>query len=99
MTAEDLAGSGAQFFAVFEDGVAIGMGALKPISASHGELKSMHVRADRRGDGVADALLMHLLSVARRNGLSRLSLETGSQEVRPGACVLWTERLQYLRTF
>ncbi|MGR3515389.1 MAG: GNAT family N-acetyltransferase [Paracoccaceae bacterium] len=80
MTAEDLAKSDARFYAAFEGGVAIAMGALKPINAAHGELKSMHVRADRRGDGLADALLEHLLSVARKSGLSRVSLETGSQE-------------------
>lgn len=80
MEAEDLDRSGARFFAVFEGGEAIAMGALKQISAAHGELKSMHVRADRRGTGLADVVLSRLLEEARAAGLTRVSLETGSQE-------------------
>ncbi|MEM7751958.1 MAG: GNAT family N-acetyltransferase [Pseudomonadota bacterium] len=80
MDAEALAGAGVRFFAVIEAGQAIAMGALKPINATHGEIKSMHVRSDRRGAGLADAMLAHLLETARQAGWSRVSLETGSQE-------------------
>lgn len=69
-----------RFFALFDDGEAIAMGALKAIDDTQGEIKSMHVRHDRRGSGLADAMLSHLLTVARETGWSRLSLETGSQE-------------------
>lgn len=57
------------------------MGALKPLSKRHGEIKSMHVRQDRRGTGLADRVLEYLFGVAREAGLNRLSLETGSQEI------------------
>ena len=80
MDAAALEEAGAQFFAVIEDGQAIAMGALKRIDETHGELKSMHVRKDRRGHGLADAMLAHLLEAARRAGLKRISLETGSQD-------------------
>lgn len=80
MTAEALAGADVRFFALFDDGEAIAMGALKAIDDTQGEIKSMHVRHDRRGSGLADAMLSHLLTVARETGWSRLSLETGSQE-------------------
>jgi putative acetyltransferase len=80
MDATSLTEAGARFFAVFERGQAIAMGALKQLSDGNGELKSMHVRADRRGAGLADAMLRHLLDVARRGGMMRLSLETGSQD-------------------
>ncbi len=75
-----MAEAGVRFFAVVDNGDAIAMGALKQLSASHGEVKSMHVRADRRSEGLADAILGHILDAAREAGLTQVSLETGSQE-------------------
>ena len=80
MDAAAMAEAGVRFFAVVDNGDAIAMGALKHLSASHGEVKSMHVRADRRGEGLADAILRHILDAAREAGLTQVSLETGSQE-------------------
>ncbi len=80
MDAAGLEAAGAMFFAAIEGGEAVAMGALKVIAPGHGELKSMHVRAERRGQGLAQAMLAHLLEVARGSGLARVSLETGSQE-------------------
>ena len=40
----------------------------------------MHVRQDRRGQGLADLILDRLLDEARTAGMERVSLETGSQE-------------------
>lgn len=81
MDAQALAASDAQFFAVFEQGVAIAMGALKPLSDGNGELKSMHVHLDHRGKGLADTMLARLLKTAGLAGMGRVSLETGSQPV------------------
>lgn len=78
MEAADLAGAGARFFATFDGDEAVAMGAVKRLSGSHGELKSMHVLKSRRGAGVADAMLSRLLEVATEMGLARVSLETGS---------------------
>ena len=69
-----------RFFAIFDGDEAVAMGALKVIGPLHGELKSMHVRSDRRGMGLADAILSRLLVEAQALGLKRVSLETGSQE-------------------
>lgn len=80
MDAESLETSGVRFFAVFEGQDAIAVGALKSIDKTHGELKSMHVRQDRRGMGLADSILSVLLDTARSAGMTRVSLETGSQE-------------------
>lgn len=55
----------------------MGIGALKRLSADHGEVKSMHT-ARRRG--VGGALLEKIIASARAAGLKRLSLETGSQD-------------------
>jgi putative acetyltransferase len=81
MDAGRLAEAGVRFFAAFAGSEAIAMGALKALSGGGGELKSMHVRSDRRGAGLADAILTRLIEVAREAGMDRVSLETGSQEV------------------
>ncbi len=81
MEAGDMAEAGVQFFASFEGATPVAMGALKRISETHGELKSMHVVEERRGVGLADAILSRLLDEARVAGLGRVSLETGSQPV------------------
>jgi ribosomal protein S18 acetylase RimI-like enzyme len=41
-------------------------------------LKSLHTAAEARGQGVARALLEHLLGLARSRGYRLVSLETGS---------------------
>jgi len=40
----------------------------------------MHTRAESRGSGLGEAMLQHLLAVARERGYRRVSLETGSME-------------------
>src|SRR3954454_1268216 len=55
----------------------LGVGGLKQLDASHGEIKTMHTALEARGRGVAGALLMALLVEARRRGYARVSLETG----------------------
>lgn len=62
------------------DGAVVGIGALKQLDAEHGELKSMHTVAEARGQGVGDAVLAHLLGLARARGYRRVSLETGVEE-------------------
>jgi putative acetyltransferase len=59
-------------------GAVLGVAAIKELSPSHVELKSMHTAAEARGRGVARALLAHLLDVARARGYQRVSLETGT---------------------
>jgi putative acetyltransferase len=56
----------------------VGVGALKRLSAEHGEIKSMHTAEAARGRGVGSALLRQIIAAARARGMSRLSLETGS---------------------
>ena len=53
--------------------------ALQRLDASHAELKSMRTAAAARRQGVAEAMLGHVVLQARRDGVQRLSLETGSQ--------------------
>jgi putative acetyltransferase len=77
----DLAGLRAPdvtFWSVWEGDTVLGVGALKQLSADHGEIKSMHTAETARGRGVGSALLGQIMAVARERGMSRLSLETGS---------------------
>jgi len=56
----------------------LGIGAMKPLDATHGEVKSMHTAERARRRGVGGALLRHIIETSRARGLQRLSLETGS---------------------
>jgi putative acetyltransferase len=67
-----------QFWSAWDGDRVIAIGALKRISDSHGEVKSMHTEQSHRRKGVASAMLRHIIARARQTGLSRLSLETGS---------------------
>jgi putative acetyltransferase len=55
-----------------------GVGALKYLSPTHGEIKSMHTAHASRRMGVGTAMLRHMVEAARTKGMTRLSLETGS---------------------
>lgn len=54
--------------------------AIKQLNHRSGEIKSMHVIAARRGQGVADRIMVHLIAEARRRGYASLLLETGSTD-------------------
>ncbi|HEY9550121.1 MAG TPA: GNAT family N-acetyltransferase, partial [Kiloniellaceae bacterium] len=64
-------------------------GALKALSDTHGEIKSMHTAQAARGRGVARRMLAHIVAEARRRGYRRLSLETGSMEAFAPARALY----------
>lgn len=61
-----------------ESGQLLGCGALKQLSSSAGELKSMRTPARLRRRGAGRALLAHIVDEARRRGYRHLYLETGS---------------------
>ena len=79
MDASQLAIPQVQFFVGRLAGLAVAMGAFKKIDAQHAEVKSMHVLAEHRGQGLSRQMLDHLMAAARAAGYARLSLETGSQ--------------------
>ena len=66
------------FFGLRVDGELHAVGALRMLDSEHGEVKSMHTAEAARGRGAGRAMLEHLIGVARRRGVRRLSLETGS---------------------
>ncbi|MFJ6538605.1 GNAT family N-acetyltransferase [Paenarthrobacter sp. NPDC091711] len=68
------------FWTAREDGVLLGCGALKMLSAARAEIKSMRTTASARGRGVATLMLEHIVAEAARLGYERVSLETGTED-------------------
>ncbi len=73
-----LAAPDVDFWAAWEGDKLLGVGAMKPLGAQHGEVKSMHTAEAARRRGAGSAMLRHIIATARKRGLTRLSLETGS---------------------
>lgn len=74
---EKLRQPGVTFYSAWVGEALAGMGAIRELDATHGELKSMRVASDWLGKKIGEALLLHLLAVARQRGFRRVSLETG----------------------
>jgi putative acetyltransferase len=85
-----LAAPGIRFFVLRDGGKALAMGAFKRIDEGHAEIKSMHVLAEARGKGLSKAMLYHLVAEALKDGITRLSLETGVQPTFVAARALYT---------
>lgn len=77
------------FFAAWRDDELLGFGALKALSADQGEIKSMRTAPAAQRQGVAAALLTHLLGLAQARGYRRVSLETGDGEAYAAARALY----------
>jgi putative acetyltransferase len=90
-TAQDVA-----VFVVARDGTghAVGCGGLRLLEPGCAEVKRMYVEPARRGSGAATAILRALEEHARRAGVTRLLLETGTRQ--PEA-IRFYERAGYAR--
>lgn len=66
------------FWSAWEGALLLGCGALKAMSATQGEIKSMRTPENLRRKGAGRAILAHIIEVARTRGYERLSLETGN---------------------
>jgi putative acetyltransferase len=69
-----------------------GIGALKELPDSTGEVKSMRTHPDHLGKGVGRAVLERIIEEARARGLRRLSLETGDGPAFKAALALYRRR-------
>src|SRR5919109_1263397 len=58
------------FWSAWEGDAVVGVGALKRLSADHGEVKSMHTAEAARGRGVGSALLRQIMATARARGMT-----------------------------
>ena len=68
------------FWSVWAGATLVGCGALKQMSATEGEIKSMRTPKALRRRGAGRAVLEHIIAEAKRRGYRRLNLETGSQD-------------------
>ena len=75
---EELLAPHVSFFSARDNGSVVAVGAIAEIGEGHGEIKSMHTIAERRGEGFGRLMLEHLIDVARQRDYARVSLETGS---------------------
>jgi putative acetyltransferase len=66
------------FWTAWEGPLLLGCGALKALSPTQGEVKSMRTPDALRRRGAGRALLAHIIATARARHYERLSLETGS---------------------
>jgi putative acetyltransferase len=77
------------FWSAWHDDDLLGCIALKQLSPTHGEIKSMRTSPDHLRKGVARGLLDHLVSVARDRNNVRISLETGAEAAYSAAIRLY----------
>lgn len=73
-----LRASNVAFWTGWDGETLVATGALKTLSADHGEVKSMHTLQTARRCGFAGQMLRHIIAEARMRGMMHLSLETGS---------------------
>jgi GNAT superfamily N-acetyltransferase len=72
----DLLGEGQRLYLAEIEGDAVGIGGLKRLSSTVGEIKRMYVKPSGRGQGVGRALLDRLVVDARELGYEVVRLET-----------------------
>jgi putative acetyltransferase len=68
------------FWSVWSSNELAGCGALKKLSNTHGEIKSMRTSNAFRRQGVAERILQQILNSAKSRSYQRVSLETGTNE-------------------
>lgn len=69
---------GITFWTAWDGAVLLGCGAIKELSASHGEVKAMRTPQALRRKGAGRAMLAHIIAVAELRAYHTLSLETGA---------------------
>ncbi len=80
MGPEDLVAAETHLFAASLDGTLVGVGGYQVIETGHAEIKSMHTVQEARGKGAGRAILDAIFASARGQGVTRVSLETGSAD-------------------
>ena len=67
-----------KFWSLWNNNHLIGCGALMFIGQNHGEFKSIRVSDDFRNKGIGSKIISHLIIQAKKLGIKKLSIETGS---------------------
>jgi putative acetyltransferase len=68
------------FWSIWDGAELAGCGALKQLSPTEGEIKSMRTAEAHLRKGIGAQMLDHIIAEAQARGYSRLNLETGSSE-------------------
>ena len=89
LDATGLSQPGVTFWTAWGGDDLAGFVALKEVGDGSGELKSMRAAPAMRGAGVGRALLNHVIAEARRRGLARIDLETGTAALHAPAVSLY----------
>lgn len=89
LDANGLSAAAVTFWTAWQDDALVGIGALKELDVSHGEVKSMRAAPEARGTGVGRAMLDRIVREARKRGYTYLSLETGTAELHAPAVSLY----------
>src|SRR5262245_33027528 len=83
---------GISFYALWDGDALLGVGALKELDSTSGEIKSMRTADAHLRKGVGARILDYIIDEARRRGYARLSLETGSGPAFEPALALYGKR-------
>tara|TARA_B100000767_G_scaffold265220_1_gene281021 strand:+ start:703 stop:1170 length:468 start_codon:yes stop_codon:yes gene_type:complete len=67
-----------KFWSLWENNQLMGCGALKFLDKNHGEFKSIRVHDNFKGKGNGIKVINHLIDVAKRLKIKKLSIETGA---------------------
>jgi putative acetyltransferase len=79
MTAEEMARPDTTVFVARDGGKAVACGALRRHGDGIGEVKRMYTRPSHQGQGIGGRILAEVETLALREGLARLVLETGDR--------------------
>ena len=83
---------GVSVWSAWRGGTIAGIGALKDLGDGTAEIKSMRTHPDHLRQGIAAAILDHIIAEAKARGLTRLSLETGRGPAFEPALALYRAR-------
>jgi len=79
------------FLTLWDGDALMGCGALKELSSTTGEIKSMRTAEQHLRKGVAARLLAEFMAIGIQRNYERLSLETGRGPTFEGAIALYTK--------
>lgn len=78
LNASGLSDPAVTLFGAFRNEKCLSIGALKTLSKTKGEIKSMRTIKSALGQGLGKAVLRHIIQFAQTSGLTTLCLETGT---------------------
>jgi putative acetyltransferase len=94
MTVEQMADAATTVFIARDKGAAVACGALRRHDGAVGEVKRMYTRPSHRGRRIGAMMIERIEHLARREGMSKLVLETGDRH--PAAWTVY-ERAGFTR--